>query len=56
MTTPVATELDERFSDPGATATSWDDTTRVLEDAQLSWITTVRTDGRPHASHTRHRF
>jgi general stress protein 26 len=47
MTTPETT-LDPRFSGPGAQATSWDQTRQALEDAQLSWICTVRTDGRPH--------
>ena len=42
------TVLDQRFSNPGATAAGWDETRRVLEDAQLSWICTVRADGRPH--------
>ncbi len=49
MTTPV-TSLDQRFSDPGAVATGWDETRRVLETAQLFWITTVRADGRPHVT------
>jgi nitroimidazol reductase NimA-like FMN-containing flavoprotein (pyridoxamine 5'-phosphate oxidase superfamily) len=49
MSTPVTT-LDERYSDQGAPATSWEDTRRVLEDAELSWITTVRRDGRPHVT------
>jgi nitroimidazol reductase NimA-like FMN-containing flavoprotein (pyridoxamine 5'-phosphate oxidase superfamily) len=49
MRTPV-TSLDQRFSDPDAVKTSWEETRRVLEDAQLSWITTVRADGRPHVS------
>ena len=44
------TALDDRFSDAGATPTSWDDTMRMLETAELFWITTVRTDGRPHVS------
>jgi general stress protein 26 len=44
------TELDERFSDPDTSPTSWDDTKRVLETAELFWITTVRDDGRPHVS------
>ena len=44
------TSLDTRFSDPGATPTSWDDTVRALETAELFWITTVRADGRPHVS------
>jgi general stress protein 26 len=47
MTAP-ATDLHADFSDPGAQATSWDDTRQVLDDAQLAWITTVRGDGRPH--------
>jgi len=42
------TALDPRFSDVGATAAGWDETRRALEDAQLSWICTVRADGRPH--------
>lgn len=47
MTTPT-TKLDTIFSDPGATATSWEDTRRELESAELFWIATVRADGRPH--------
>jgi general stress protein 26 len=42
------TSLDSRFSDPAATATSWDDTLKAIEKAELFWITTVRADGRPH--------
>ena len=49
MSEPITT-LDARFSDPNAAATSWDDTVRILEAAQLFWITTVRADGRPHVS------
>jgi general stress protein 26 len=45
-----STELDARFSEPGASATSWADALRVLESAELFWITTVRADGRPHVS------
>ena len=44
------TSLDSRFSDPNATPTPWSETERLLEDAQLFWITTVRADGRPHSS------
>jgi nitroimidazol reductase NimA-like FMN-containing flavoprotein (pyridoxamine 5'-phosphate oxidase superfamily) len=44
------TTLDARFSDPDAVATEWDETRRVLEAAELFWITTVRADGRPHVS------
>lgn len=42
--------LDPRFSDPDATATSWADAERVLETAELFWLTTVRADGRPHVT------
>jgi nitroimidazol reductase NimA-like FMN-containing flavoprotein (pyridoxamine 5'-phosphate oxidase superfamily) len=47
MTTP-RTELDERFSEPDSDATSWDQARSVLETAELTWLTTVRADGRPH--------
>jgi general stress protein 26 len=43
-------ELDERFSDPGARATPWAEAREVLDSAQLSWLTTVRADGRPHVT------
>src|SRR3954447_290375 len=43
-------ELDARFSGPNAVATPWDDVRAVLERAELFWITTVRTDGRPHVT------
>lgn len=49
MNEPVTT-LDTRFSDPGAIVIRWDDTRRVLETAELFWITTVRADGRPHVT------
>lgn len=49
MQNPV-TRLDERFSDPAAEATPWATTREALEDAQLFWITTVRSDGRPHVT------
>jgi nitroimidazol reductase NimA-like FMN-containing flavoprotein (pyridoxamine 5'-phosphate oxidase superfamily) len=49
MTDPV-TSLDPRFSDAGASPTSWADTVRALDSAELFWITTVRADGRPHVT------
>jgi len=49
MTTPVTT-LDARFSDADAVPTPWDETQRVLETAQLFWVSTVRADGRPHVT------
>jgi nitroimidazol reductase NimA-like FMN-containing flavoprotein (pyridoxamine 5'-phosphate oxidase superfamily) len=44
------TQLDKRFSDPDAEPTSWAAACEVLDAAQLSWITTVRADGRPHVT------
>ena len=49
MQQPV-TELDTRFSDQDAVASDWEETRRALEDADLFWISTVRTDGRPHVT------
>jgi nitroimidazol reductase NimA-like FMN-containing flavoprotein (pyridoxamine 5'-phosphate oxidase superfamily) len=49
MDEPV-TKLDPRFSDPIAEATAWSTARAVLEGAQLSWISTVRADGRPHVT------
>jgi nitroimidazol reductase NimA-like FMN-containing flavoprotein (pyridoxamine 5'-phosphate oxidase superfamily) len=44
------TKLDTRFSDPDAVATGWEETQRVLELADLFWISTVRAGGRPHVT------
>jgi nitroimidazol reductase NimA-like FMN-containing flavoprotein (pyridoxamine 5'-phosphate oxidase superfamily) len=41
--------IDPRYGDPSATAPPWADIERLLTDAQLYWIVTVRADGRPHA-------
>lgn len=49
MAVPV-TEIDSRFSEPGAAATEWEQAQAVLESAQLSWLATVRADGRPHVT------
>jgi predicted pyridoxine 5'-phosphate oxidase superfamily flavin-nucleotide-binding protein len=49
MTSPRTT-LDPRFSDDEAVATTWDETRRALESAELFWICTVRRDGRPHVT------
>jgi general stress protein 26 len=46
----METRLDERFSDPGTEATGWAETVKALESAQISWLTTVRADGRPHVT------
>jgi hypothetical protein len=36
---PPAT-LDRRFSDPAAAPTAWSDAARLLEQAELFWLTT----------------
>lgn len=46
---PVS-ELHPQFSAPGAAATPWAVARRVLEQAELFWISTVRADGRPHVT------
>lgn len=44
------TEVDARFSSPGAGAIEWDVGRRRIEGAELFWISTVRPDGRPHVT------
>jgi nitroimidazol reductase NimA-like FMN-containing flavoprotein (pyridoxamine 5'-phosphate oxidase superfamily) len=46
MTTGV---IDPRYGDASVPAPPWADIERLLTDAQLYWIITVRSDGRPHA-------
>jgi nitroimidazol reductase NimA-like FMN-containing flavoprotein (pyridoxamine 5'-phosphate oxidase superfamily) len=50
MTDPVSSHLDTRFSQPDAEATGWEETLQALEQAELFWVTTVRSDGRPHTT------
>jgi general stress protein 26 len=49
MTDPT-TKLDTRFSSPEATAVPWSTAEAALRDAEIFWITSVRTDGRPHVA------
>jgi general stress protein 26 len=49
MSDPVV-RFDGQFSEPNATATPWVTTQRALESAQMFWISTVRSDGRPHVT------
>jgi general stress protein 26 len=49
MNMPV-TALDQRYSSPEARAIGWEETRALLEAAELSWLTTVRADGRPHVT------
>jgi nitroimidazol reductase NimA-like FMN-containing flavoprotein (pyridoxamine 5'-phosphate oxidase superfamily) len=43
-------ELNPTFSSEDASATSWAEARRRLEDADLAWLATVRPDGRPHVT------
>ncbi len=49
MNVPVTT-IDQRYSDPAAVAVEWEETCRILQAAELFWLSTVRADGRPHAT------
>jgi nitroimidazol reductase NimA-like FMN-containing flavoprotein (pyridoxamine 5'-phosphate oxidase superfamily) len=42
-------EIDPRYGDASATPPPWQEIERLLVEAQLYWIITVRADGRPHA-------
>jgi nitroimidazol reductase NimA-like FMN-containing flavoprotein (pyridoxamine 5'-phosphate oxidase superfamily) len=44
------TRLDPRYSQSAATATDWSDALKMLTEAELFWISTVRPDGRPHVT------
>jgi general stress protein 26 len=50
MATEPVTELDARYGEPDVTATPWAEAQRRLEAAPLYWVTTVRSDGRPHTT------
>jgi general stress protein 26 len=50
VTTRPRTELDTRFSEPGTQPTSWEVTLEAIKHAEIFWISTVRTDGRPHVT------
>jgi hypothetical protein len=49
MTMPVTT-FDARYSDPAATAVTWEESRQALAAAELFWLSTVRADGRPHVT------
>src|SRR5438067_13434751 len=44
------TELHPQFSSENATATPWADAREQMEKAEIYWLTTVRSDGRPHVT------
>ncbi len=43
-------ELDDRFSSEGAVAADWAQVIEVLEESEMFWLSTTRSDGRPHVS------
>ncbi|CAN5521938.1 hypothetical protein BH10ACT3_BH10ACT3_00550 [soil metagenome] len=43
-------ELNEGFSEPGAEAIPWSTVEVILRDSEISWLSTVRGDGRPHVT------
>jgi len=49
MNEPVTT-INPECSDPDAVPTPWEETRHLLETAEMFWIVTVRSDGRPHAT------
>jgi general stress protein 26 len=48
-TQPTA-ELNEGFSEPGATARPWTEVAEVLAASEMFWLSSVRRDGRPHVT------
>lgn len=42
--------VDRRFSEPEAEPSTWDEVGEVLSGAGTFWLTTVRSDGRPHVT------
>src|SRR6266516_5286366 len=50
MPVDPVTDFDGRFSEPGAHPIPWADARRVLAEAEIFWLSTVRRDGRPHVT------
>ncbi len=48
--TPITTIDLGHSSSPDAVATPWEESRRVLETAEVFWLSTVRADGRPHVT------
>lgn len=44
------TQLDERFSSPGAAPRPWSEVVAAIDAAEIFWLSTVRRDGRPHVT------
>src|SRR5215813_7855142 len=49
MNEPIP-KLDTQRNVPRGGVTPWEETHRVLETAELFWLSTVRADGRPHVT------
>lgn len=50
MTVGTRTELDRRYSDPEAEAVPWPQVERLLADAELYWLATLRPEAGPHVT------
>jgi general stress protein 26 len=50
MQDPITTIDPLHSGSPENVATSWEETRRVLEAAEVFWLSTVRADGRPHVT------
>lgn len=50
MQDPIMTIDLGHSGSPDAVATPWEETRRVLETAEVFWLSTVRADGRPHVT------
>jgi general stress protein 26 len=49
MSEPVV-EFNSGFSEPGAAAVPWAEVDDVLTKSEMFWLSTVRSDGRPHVT------
>jgi nitroimidazol reductase NimA-like FMN-containing flavoprotein (pyridoxamine 5'-phosphate oxidase superfamily) len=47
---PTSERIDRRYSDEKAEQVPWADAEAKLAEAEVAWIVTVRSDGRPHAT------
>jgi nitroimidazol reductase NimA-like FMN-containing flavoprotein (pyridoxamine 5'-phosphate oxidase superfamily) len=50
MQDPITTIDRLHSSSPDNVATPWEETRRVLDTAEVFWLSTVRADGRPHVT------
>jgi general stress protein 26 len=48
--TEPSAQLNEGFSQPGATAPPWSEVAGVLAASEMFWLSTVRRDGSPHVT------